>query len=365
MKTVCKWGSCTACNACASICSKGAISLKEDIDSINAIIDEKKCVHCGLCENVCQVNHPIELVKPFEWYQGWTNVDGIRKISSSGGYATTIAKSFIERGGYVASCCYKTGKFEFDIVSNTEDVFKFSKSKYVKSNTGDVYIRIRDLLKNGEKVLFIGLPCQVAGLKKIIPEKYQNLLYTIDLICHGTPTQRLFRTFLNQNNINLNLVKNISFRENGFYTLKIDGKCIEAPNVCDSYTIGFLEGLTYSRNCYKCRYATIDRVADLTLGDSWGSKYSAEEKKGISLALCQNQKGKSLLLISNVKTMKVNIENAIIHNKQLSAPAQMPTAYDTIMEKLSGDKSLNILMLRYATSKSIKQKIKKLLFKES
>ena len=37
--------------------------------------------------------------------------------------------------------------------------------------------------------------------------------------------------------------------------------------------------IDYTENCYSCRYASQSRVSDISLGDSWGSELSEEEKK--------------------------------------------------------------------------------------
>ena len=47
-------------------------------------------------------------------------------------------------------------------------------------------------LKAGKPVLFIGTPCEVAGLKKYI-KRIPEDLYLVDLICHGVPSQQIGR----------------------------------------------------------------------------------------------------------------------------------------------------------------------------
>ena len=55
------------------------------------------------------------------------------------------------------------------------------------SREGGVEIVVKELqtlLKNGEKVLFSGTPCQVEAAKTIA-KRFGGELYTIDIICHG------------------------------------------------------------------------------------------------------------------------------------------------------------------------------------
>lgn len=164
MKTVCELNRCAGCMACVNKCSLKAIDVINDIKHFNAIIDENKCVKCGACEKVCpQLNTPKKN-NPLQWYQGWAKSSEIRKNSSSGGAAACITKAFIEDGGYVCSCLFNNGEFNFKIIHTLEEAKSFAGSKYVKSNPSGIHEKIRVLLNENKKVLFIGLPCQVAGL---------------------------------------------------------------------------------------------------------------------------------------------------------------------------------------------------------
>ena len=72
-----------------------------------------------------------------------------------------------------------------------EDVEKLKGSKYVQSEMGDLYQALKKDVLEGLTVLFIGTPCQVAGVKNYLRQEYDNLL-TVDLICHGVPSQQSF-----------------------------------------------------------------------------------------------------------------------------------------------------------------------------
>ena len=184
----------------------------------------------------------------------------------------------------------------------------FAGSKYVKSNPQGIYKKIKNLLKNGEKVLFIGLPCQVAALKLFVGDQLVADLYTVDLICHGTPSPQLLQMFLEQYGYELKDIKNIAFRKKNKFQVRDGDKGIITNGVTDSYIISFLNGVCYTENCYSCKYAQFNRVSDITLGDSWGSDLSNEEQsKGISLILCQSAKFFNLLKSSNIKLYNVVI----------------------------------------------------------
>ena len=68
-------------------------------------------------------------------------------------------------------------------------------SKYIQSDTGSTYSLVKQLLNKDKTVLYIGTPCQIAGLKAFLQKEYEKL-YTIDLICHGVPSRKLLNAFL-------------------------------------------------------------------------------------------------------------------------------------------------------------------------
>ena len=328
MKNVCKQDQCAGCMACVESCPQKAIQIKDSINAYNAVINEGLCTDCGVCHKMCPNNNPVLKNKPIEWYQGWAG-SSIREYASSGGAASAIMRKFIEQGGYVASCLFENGNFGFDITNEQDGIQKFVGSKYVKSNPSGVFKKIRKLLREKKKVLFLGLPCQVAGLKNYLNSIENDNLYTIDLICHGTPSPQILDKFLKENNFDINHIEDISFREKTYFkiSVKSDDRYIGVlpTGIEDMYSYAFLNGLDYTENCYSCSYACIERVSDITLGDSWGSQLSEkEQKKGISLILCQTEKGKQLIKEAGLILHEVNLEKAVEANHQLKHPTVLP-----------------------------------------
>ncbi|MDX8420051.1 Coenzyme F420 hydrogenase/dehydrogenase, beta subunit C-terminal domain [Stecheria sp. CLA-KB-P133] len=338
LNTVCEVNQCAGCMACVDICPKSCISIKDDIEHMNAVIDENACIHCNACHRVCQKNHPAELQKPIAWYQGWA-VDEIRNQSSSGGFASAIQIAFIKNGGVVASCKLVDGDYKFIIARTIDELSGFAGSKYVKSNPVGIYKKVREELRKGNKVLFIGLPCQVSAMKNFIGNSLGKNLYSIDLICHGTPSIKLFRMALNEYGYDLKKCKYVYFRRNGNFAVRTDLKKIVPERCHDFYTQAFLQGIDYTENCYSCHYATDHRVGDLMLGDSWGSELHDEEQNGISLALVQNEKGNELLSLSGVTLKPVDLENAKIPNTQLRHPTPKSPEHDVFFQKIAKGKS--------------------------
>lgn len=321
MQTVCEKNMCTGCMACMAVCAYGALEIKAGYRTYNMIIHEDKCKKCGACKKVCQNNTKPELIEPISWLEGWAKDKEIRRTSSSGGFASALMKSFIETGGVVCSCVFENGKFIFKFARNVNEIQQFQGSKYVKSNLAGMYREIKSIAKK-EKVLFIGLPCQVAALKNYLPERLNGNVYMVDLICHGTPSPLLLNKFLNEHGYDIKELSDIHFRRKGDFRLTDDQwKPIIDSSIADRYSYSFLHSFNYTENCYSCQYAKRQRVSDVTLGDSWGTDRKEEKKNGISLALVQTESGNKLLEMSDLILYNVDQEKAVAFNHQLVTPS--------------------------------------------
>lgn len=362
MKTVCAHDLCTGCMACIDKCPKKAIRIEDSLMAYNAQIDESMCVDCKLCYSVCQKNNPPEALSPQVWFQGWAQDWRIRQMGSSGGVATALSRCFIEKGGIVCSCKFINGEFSFDVAQTTAELEKFAGSKYIKSNPTGVYEKVGKLLESKE-VLFIGLPCQVAALKKNTKKTLLGNLYTIDLICHGTPSPKLLEVFLRQHHSSLNTLSDIRFRTKGQFQVSDGYRGIITTGVCDSYLLSFLNGVNYTENCYHCDYAKFERVSDITLGDSWGTELKSEMKKGVSLILCQTEKGESLVRKAKLELKDVDIEKAIKNNHQLQHPSIEPKGRKAFLESIRKNRSYAWQVFKLFPKQSIRQLVKMVLIK--
>jgi coenzyme F420-reducing hydrogenase beta subunit len=362
MNTVCKLNQCAGCMACLDICPVSAIKIVDSLDAYNAVIDNNLCINCGACHRVCQSNNSSQLNSQIFWKQGWANKE-IRDGSSSGGFATALMLSFIGEKRYVAACLFKNGEFLFDITNDRNKIKCFSGSKYVKSNPTGIYKKVKEKISAGNEVLFIGLPCQVSSMINYVGEKYSSNLYTIDLICHGSPSPKLLRESLKEYGYNLSDVKNIAFRDNTKFGVSTDIKKIAPPTVQDRYTMAFLKGLCYTENCYSCHYAQPERVGDITIGDSWGTELKDELKDGVSLALCQTSRGVELLKHAGLNLIDVDLDNAIDHNQQLKGPSKVPTGRDQFFTEYKKSNNFNKSVAMIYKKACAKQDIKALLIK--
>ena len=284
----------------------------------------------------------IQFTKPVAWYQGWAN-DKERTASSSGGVVSAVCRSFLYRGGWINGCVFDGNEFTLVLTNIEEKINLFKGSKYVKSNPRQIYKEVIAKLFEGKEVLFIGVPCQVAALRSIVDQKDLGKLYTIDFICHGTPSQNIFKRYLHENKVHVNQYSKIQFRNKNDYALRINGETIHPSGVMDRYLMAFLNSVSYVDSCYECKYAGIERCSDITVGDSWGSGITqVEQQKGISLIICNTEKGINLLRSTNgLHLFPADPEIAIQHNKQLSSPSFKPKERNTFFAKIKNGDSIN------------------------
>lgn len=362
---ICEKKDCSGCFACYNVCPKNAIKMEEDgYGNIYPVIDEKKCINCKLCQKTCPaINKNSKFVSSTDVYALYNRNNQKRLESSSGGAASLFYEYILDNGGiaYGVSNLF-ADNFSFIRVDKKEDIIKLKGSKYVHCYINNIYKIIQDDLSNNKKVIFIGTPCQVDGLKCFLKKNYSNL-YTVDIICHGVPSQKLLFDELKLQNIDFNRINKIIFRNSNLYILKIldkDNKVLferQADQVY--YYKNFLQSNTYRENCYSCRYARKERISDVTIGDFWGlSKDSSiydNESDGVSLVMVNTNKGKELFnnIRKKAKYEKRNIEEAAKKNEQLNKPALKNKKYYIFRDnyKKIGYKKTNKKML------SIKEKI--------
>ena len=185
---------CSGCTACVNACPKQCIVMKPDDEGFfYPEIDKSACIECGVCEKVCPFDKPkYENTEIQDVYACYIKEAKQRQRSTSGGLFYAIAKWVIEHGGIVYGAAFDDNfKLRHIGVDNLQDLEQLRGSKYLQSYLGDCYAEIKDYLKNGRWVYFVGCGCQVAGLNAFLRKKYDTLI-TSDLVCHGAPSQLMF-----------------------------------------------------------------------------------------------------------------------------------------------------------------------------
>ena len=175
------------------------------------LVDFDKCIDCHLCEKTCPCLNQEESQEPLSCYAAKNTDEEIRKQSSSGGIFTAIAERLIAEGGVVFGACFDNNWQVFHTcVETKQGLAAFRGSKYVQSQIGETFKQTESFLKEGRKVLFSGTPCQISGLNHYLRKEHNNLL-TIEVVCHGVPSPKIWREYLES--LNLMNIGHISHKD--------------------------------------------------------------------------------------------------------------------------------------------------------
>lgn len=323
---------CYGCSACYSKCPKQAITMIADSEGfLNPVINQELCIDCGICKRVCpgyadKVNNYICS------FGAYSKDQKIHSKSSSGGIFMELALETLRNNGVVYGAAFnESNAVIHQRVTDFDELESLQGSKYVQSKIGNSYLLAQQDLCEGRSVLFSGTPCQIAGLKQFLGKNYDTLL-TVDLICHGVPSQKVFDIFLGEVFEEGVKIEKMNFRnkELGINHSRLSFLCQNSETrfidyAESEYTKSFLNNLSLRQSCYNCQFKSFNRYSDITLGDFWsvGEFYpSLLNDQGISAVVVNTLKGlKSFQIIQNrleyieadiekVKTWNSNYENS-------------------------------------------------------
>lgn len=365
---------CCGCTACASVCARRAITMREDEEGFRyPVVDVALCNNCGLCERVCPVLNQGESRVPIAVYAAKNRDENIRRESSSGGVFVLLARQTISEGGVVFGAKFDADwRVVHDYAETFEGVEAFMGSKYVQSDIGDNFEKVKQFLAANRRVLFSGTPCQVAGLKRFLRKEYDNLL-TVEVACHGVPSPKVWRDYLEyrraqhvvgKNSVPLSLnerpkITAISFRDkaNGWkkYGFRICFAAFEAAKNTvsesayktysettyfrkDTFMKGFLDNLYLRPSCYCCAARRGKSGADISIADYWGLKKFHKEftdNRGVSAVLIYDEAGRQAFNAVETESIESRYEYVLRRNSCLEHSVSRPVEADQFWQDYS------------------------------
>lgn len=334
-----------------NVCPVDAICMNYNAEGFIAPhIDGEKCINCGLCKKTCPSNTQLsfdidEFCKSFAMYN---TDDTITGRSSSGGVFYACAAHVIERyQGVVFGAIYDERKqVKIVPVTETSNLDAMMGSKYVYSRTDYTYRMVKEYLEQDKMVLYSGLPCQISGLLNYLKKPYKKLI-TVEILCHGAPSQKLFDKYINAMEEKYGLtIKSINQRygdrdwnpliQKRIYIEFENGKKIITREDNDVYMSLFIRELSYGNACYECLYANEKRRADITLGDYGGlgitQKYENINPKGVSFVRVNSMKAYKFLNELNDIYMEERPDDEImLMNSAIVRPTRLPASRDMFL----------------------------------
>lgn len=264
---------CTGCGACYSVCPVKCISMKQDEEGFLYPFASESCINCGLCKTTCPIASPKAIESHEQKAIGYRINDyKVWKSSSSGGAFSSIVSIWGDSDTRVFGAAWE-GLNVRHIDVDINNLQPLRKSKYISSETNDSFIKAKEYLEQGRKVIYSGCPCQIAGLKSFLRKDYDNLL-TIDLICHGQGSKRVFDECLRDTETLIgSKVERYEFRAKRrvFETEYLSKVMTEKGSfyLCsERYTQLFLSLACVRPSCGEyCKFHKSERYGDLTIAD--------------------------------------------------------------------------------------------------
>lgn len=371
---------CCGCGACEQKCPQKCISLKEDNEGfLYPMINQECCIKCNLCEKVCPIlldrKSKIQLSST---YAAINPIEKERAESSSGGLFIAFAKYVIKLNGVVFGARFDSDfNVIHDYTEEESELYLFMKSKYVQSKIGACYIKVSQFLKSGKLVLFIGTPCQIAGLHAFLKKDCGKLI-TVDIICHGVPSPGVWRKYIDEQKIIKEnqigyKITDIQFREKKMtgwkrfsFMFKYENELIERQYFNDSlWGKCFLSNLFLRPSCHICSFKSLSSESDITISDFWGIKNIyplLDDDKGVSALIVNTKKGHDFIEAINLIKYECTIDDIVMGNKALVEPWSPNKKRSRFFKDYSKTKSVVKLLKSYSAS-ALKDKIKNVLRK--
>ncbi len=360
---------CTGCYGCFNACAQDAIEMNLNNEGfMEPSIDIEKCLYCGICQKYCPIidnqvtenlDNPISLA-------AWSKNDHTRIKSSSGGVFTEIAKIVLKEGGVVFGVAFDKALIARHIsIENDEDISHIRGSKYIQSHVNDAYQKAISIALQGRPILFSGTPCQIAAINLFIPNNPILEIYTCEVICHGVPSESVFKAYLEYlSQLQKSEIREYSFRDNtlgwknfGSKIMFKDGEEYFRTHRSDSFMIGFLRDIYLRPICYECPFAKLPRGADITLGDFWGVPKEIDDPRGVSAVIINTQKGENLFeKLSKVETVKVTVKQISRYNPRLGDGQLEQNPHTKDFYKLLESSGFEAVMEKYLKPYTLFQK---------
>lgn len=268
-------------------------------------------------------------------YAAICNKKEVRETSSSGGIFSALADRFeVVYGVAMTEDCYGA-----EMIRVEGDILPLRGSKYFQAKVGDVFKCVREDLLEEKNVLFSGTGCQINGLKCYLGKEYEGLV-CVDVVCHGTPSPKLWREYAEYQENKHGKLTSVNFRckDDSWTDFGMKENQLYISKDRDSFMRMFLRNYCLRPACYECHAKQYKR-ADLTIADFWGIESVAPEMndgRGTSLVITRTEKGQNLFdsIKNEIKWKEVSYEDGVKGNPAEFSSVERPGQRDTFFTDL-------------------------------
>jgi len=337
-------GLCTACGTCLGLCPRGALEGRWDLDEGLAIrVIDEHCTECGICDRACpgeELDLPglrDRFLGPLAWrsdepftppalplssdgelapepdevalwsgmsdrdfvgsyrrcYCGWAADDALRYRGSSGGAATAILLGALETafidGALVTAMDPERPLEPLSFLATTADeLLGAVGSKYTVTYPNRLF---RDVLRPGKRYAFVGVPCQVEGLRKAqaaVPALRRAFVLVLGLFCGTTYTPRGTFVGMRRSGLQPEEVVSVAYRGDGWpgafrlTTRWGEVREVAYPDYLDPWFSSHIRA-----RCLVCPDGT-NELADIALGDAWLDRFTRPRTTGASFLIARS-----------------------------------------------------------------------------
>lgn len=306
-------------------------------------------------------------------YAGRVKDRDILLASSSGGAFTAISDLFLNRGDAVVTAVYNyhTYTMEFQLILSKDERNAARGSKYMQSKPGNVFKIAKEWLwQNPEKkLLFVGMGCQSDGFRKFIEIKgLRERVYIVDIICHGSPSPKLWNEYAQSLEHNRGKIEYLTFKDkrNGWKMPTAFARINGQEVMIGDYVRIFYNRCALRPSCHVCPFATMDRKTDITIGDFWHIEETIPDffdENGTSVFLIHTDRGREIFdyIKETLYYRESNAKQCWQNNLEAPTPVSDQRAE---FWKDYYDKGIDYIMKKYGTTSfmtKVKNKVVKLI----
>ena len=173
-------------------------------------------------------------------YAGRLKDKSALRSSSSGGAFTALSDFFLGNGNAVVAVIYnyETHTAEFQMILDEKQRERAKGSKYMQSKPGDIYQEAYHWLMDNpnKELLFVGMGCQSDGFRKFSEIKgIRDRVYIVDIVCHGTPSPKLWREYAESIQKKAGKITYLTFKPTSTYITHFSHFFITAQRASEFY----------------------------------------------------------------------------------------------------------------------------------